>query len=129
MANTGVSSTVVGLSVLAHFAAMAKHQVLRVLLGKRIRELRSRKGLSLEALGERAKLNDKFIQAIETARQAPTIDSIEKLAAGLGVNLRELFTFEEESPRALRKRAVRLVQEAADRDLARIVRLLESALY
>ena len=102
---------------------------LRVRLGRRVRELRLRQKLSLETLAEKAGLNDKFIQAVETARQSPTIDTIEKLALGLGVNLRELFTFEDESPDVLRKRAARLVQTADDQDLARIVRLLHSALY
>ncbi len=102
---------------------------LRKRFGDRIRELRRRKGLSLEALGEQAKLNDKFIQAVETARQAPTIDTIEKLARGLDVPLRELLTFEDESPKALRARAKELVGKASDHDLARIVRLLEAALH
>jgi len=102
---------------------------LRVRFGKRVREIRLRHDLSLENLAEKSGLNDKFIQAVETARQSPTIDTIEKLAHGLGVELGELFSFEEESPAALRRRATRLVQAADDHDLARIVRLLASALY
>lgn len=108
---------------------MRKPLSLRARLGERVRSLRVRRGLSLEALAERAHLNDKFIQAIETARQAPTVDSIGKLAIGLGVDLRELFTFEDESPTALRRKAANLVQKASDHDLGRIVRLLEAALY
>ena len=57
------------------------------------------------------------------------MDSVEKLCSGLGVNLHEFFTFEDETSSGLRGRALRLVRDAADRDLARIVRLLESALY
>ncbi len=102
---------------------------LRVRFGKRVREIRLRQDLSLEALAEKSGLNDKFIQAVETARQSPTIDTIEKLAHGLDVEIGELFTFEEESPAILRRRATRLVQTADDNDLARIVRLLHSALY
>jgi transcriptional regulator with XRE-family HTH domain len=102
---------------------------LRIRFGRRVREIRLRRALSLEALAEKSGLNDKFIQAVETARQSPTIDTIEKLAFGLGIDLRELFSFEEESPATLRKRAARLVQTADDQDLARIVRLLHSALY
>ena len=102
---------------------------LRSRFGQRVREIRIRQNLSLEALAEKAHLNDKFVQAVETARQSPTIDSVEKLASGLDVNLRELFAFDDESPDALRRRAVRLVQAAEDHDLGRIVRLLESALY
>jgi transcriptional regulator with XRE-family HTH domain len=74
---------------------------LPVRFGRRVREIRLRQGLSLETLAEKSGLNDKFIQAVETARQSPTIDTIEKLARGLGVELGELFTFEEESPAIL----------------------------
>jgi transcriptional regulator with XRE-family HTH domain len=102
---------------------------LRARFGRRVREIRVRQKLSLEALAEQSGLNDKFIQAVETARQSPTIDTIEKLSLGLGIELRELFTFEDESPEVLRKRASRFVQTADDQDLARIVRLLHSALY
>jgi transcriptional regulator with XRE-family HTH domain len=102
---------------------------LRVRFGKRIREIRLRQEISLEKLAEKSGLNDKFIQAVETARQAPTIDTIEKLALGLDVELAELFSFEDESPAVLRKRATRLVQAAGEHDLARIVRLLHSTLY
>jgi transcriptional regulator with XRE-family HTH domain len=102
---------------------------LRIRFGRRVRAIRLRQELSLEALGEKSGLNDKFIQAVETARQSPTIDTIEKIASGLEIELGELFTFEEESPDVLRKRATRLVQSAEAQDLARIVRLLHSALY
>ena len=102
---------------------------LRVRLGCRVRELRLRQKLSLESLAEKAGLNDKSIQAVETARQSPTIDTIEKVALGLGVNLKELFSFEDELPDALGKRASRLVQNAHDQEFAWIVRLLESELH
>ena len=102
---------------------------LRVRFGKRVREIRERRKLSLEALGERAGMSDKFIQAIETARQSPTIDSVEKLALGLDTNLAELFSFGDERPPQLRRRAVGLVKSAGEKDLARVVPLLESALY
>jgi transcriptional regulator with XRE-family HTH domain len=102
---------------------------LRERFGRRVRELRLRQDLSLEELAERAGLNDKFVQAVETARQAPTVDSVEKLCTGLGVNLRELFIFEDERPVVLRRRALQLVRDAADSDLGRIVRLLEAGLY
>lgn len=83
-----------------------------------MRELRRTKELSLEALAERAKLNDKFIQAIETGRQAPSIDTIEKLALGLGVTLRELLLLDEdgieESPTGVRARARQLTEEPTE---------------
>jgi len=108
---------------------MAKSQDLRSRFGQRTRDLRRRQGLTLEKLGERSKLSDKFIQAIETGKQAPTVDAIEKLALGLGVLPAELFQIDDRSPKALRARARELVTEASDADLAKIVRLLEAVLH
>ena len=124
-------STVVYLATPAETSplGMAKTPSLRDRLGERVRELRRRKKLSLEKLAERAKLNDKFIQAVETGRQAPTIDTIEKLAHGLDVPVAELFAIEDQSPKAMRARARELVGSASDHDIARIVRLLEAALH
>lgn len=108
---------------------MAKASQLRILFGQRVRELRKRQRMSLEALGEKSGLNDKFIQAIETGRKAPTIDSIEKLTNGLGVNVKELLLFEDNSAEAMRKRANQLLNRVTDDDLPRVVRMLEAALY
>jgi len=108
---------------------MARPPNLRVLFGQRVRELRRRRNLTLEQLGERAKLSDKFVQSIETGRQAPTVETIEKLARGLDVLPAELFASEDRTPRALRARARELIAEASDVDIAKIVRLLEVVLH
>lgn len=107
---------------------MARSPDLRVRFGQRVRQLRRQRDLTLEQLGERSKLSDKFLQAIETGRQAPTIETIEKLARGLAVTAHELF-IAEDTPRALRARARELVAEASDSEIVRIVRLLEAALH
>jgi transcriptional regulator with XRE-family HTH domain len=59
---------------------MAKAR-LRTTFGRRLRELRRARGISLETLGERADVNDKYVQAVETGRQSPTLDVVEKLSA------------------------------------------------
>jgi transcriptional regulator with XRE-family HTH domain len=108
---------------------MARPHDLRVRFGERVRQLRRQRDLTLEQLGERSKLSDKFVQAIETGRQAPTIETIDKLARGLSVTAYELFISDDVTPRALRARARELVAEASDSEIARIVRLLEAALH
>lgn len=107
---------------------MASNQ-LRVRFGQRVRDLRRLRDLTLEQLGERSRLSAKFLQAIETGRQAPTIETVEKLARGLGVPPAELFAIEERGPRALRARARELITDASDTDIAKIVRLLEAVLH
>lgn len=104
---------------------MGRTSDLRSRFGLRVRALRRRRDLTLEQLGERAGLSDKYLQAVETARQAPTIETIEKLARGLGVAPQELFAIDDRSPRALRARARELIGMASDAELPRVVRLLE----
>lgn len=101
----------------------------RALLGKRIRELRQRKRLSLEALAHRARVNDKYLGAVERGDQAATIDIIAKVAAGLQVELHELFVTEKRSTKELRGRVAALLQEAEGQDLSRVVAVLEAMLH
>jgi transcriptional regulator with XRE-family HTH domain len=108
---------------------MSRSQDLRARFGRRLRQLRRQREFTLEQLGERADLSGKFVQAVETGRQAPTIETIDKLARGLGVMPHELLTIDEPTPKALRSRARELIAETPDSDVARIVRLLEAALH
>lgn len=104
---------------------MAKATKLRVLFGRRVRELRRRRGLSLEALGERAKIDDKYLQCLETAKQAATVDTIEKLAAGLGVQAIDMFTFTPETSSNMKERIAKLLGTVGDDELGRIVKVVE----
>lgn len=68
----------------------------RILLGQRIRTLRKLKGWTQQELGDEADVNYKFIGEIERSRQNPSFTILEKIATALGVNLFELFRFEQE---------------------------------
>lgn len=85
--------------------------------------------MTLEELAERAKVSGKFVQSIETGRQSPTIDTVEKLARGLNVAIYELLVIDERSPATLRARARELISEATDAEIGRIVRVLEATLH
>ena len=99
---------------------------LRTLFGQRVRELRRHRGLSLAALGERAGLDGKYVQTVETAKKSASIETIEKLAAGLGVPVAELFAVAEERPADARQRAIKLIQAVSDEDVRRMIRVLEA---
>ena len=66
---------------------------LRVLFGERVRSLRKAQGLSQERLGRKSVLHPTYIGCIERAEVSVSIDSIEKLAQGLDVEVKELFQF------------------------------------
>jgi transcriptional regulator with XRE-family HTH domain len=65
-------------------------------LGKRIKTLRKRKGLTQEDLADRSKLSVIHIQVLEGKNPpSPTLRTLQKLAKGLDVEMWELLKFDE----------------------------------
>lgn len=57
-----------------------------------MRQLRARAGLSARALGSRTGFSASFISQLENGLVSPSIGSMQKIAAALGVTLGEFFT-------------------------------------
>ncbi|MBS1856135.1 MAG: helix-turn-helix transcriptional regulator [Acidobacteria bacterium] len=57
----------------------------------RVRELRAQKGWSQERLAEEAGIHRTYLGGIETARRNPSLRNIIRIAAALGVSVKELF--------------------------------------
>jgi len=55
-------------------------------IGRAIREIRLREGLTQEELGFRAGLHPTWISAIETGRRDPRWSTIKQIAEGLGTS-------------------------------------------
>lgn len=66
-------------------------------VGRRIRELRERRGLSLRALAEQSGLSVNAVSLIERGVSSPTVSTLHRLAAALGVRIVDLFGPEEEA--------------------------------
>lgn len=64
---------------------------IHALIARRVRELRSARGHSLEALAERSGVSRSNISLIERGQSSPTAVVLDKLATGLGVTLASLF--------------------------------------
>jgi DNA-binding XRE family transcriptional regulator/quercetin dioxygenase-like cupin family protein len=60
-------------------------------IAQRVRDLRSARGLSLDALASASGISRSMISVIERGESSPTAMLLEKLAAGLGVPLASLF--------------------------------------
>jgi transcriptional regulator with XRE-family HTH domain len=56
----------------------------------RLKKLRTVRGLSQRALAERAGISREYLARLETARQDPTLSTLEKLARALRVKLSAL---------------------------------------
>ena len=59
-------------------------------LGRRVRALRNKQGLSQEKLSEKMGLDAKHLQLIESAKTNPTVATLVAVARGLGVQLADL---------------------------------------
>ncbi len=64
-------------------------------LGKRVKELRGRRGLTLEALAERSGVSRAMISKLERGEKNPTLVVAAKVAEGLGVTISELLGVKE----------------------------------
>lgn len=60
-------------------------------IARRVRELRSELGLSLEALAGKCEVSRSMLSLIERGESSPTAVVLEKIASGLGVSLASLF--------------------------------------
>lgn len=101
---------------------MEKRDTEKVLLGRRIRSLRTAKGWTQEKLGEMSGMSYKFIGEIERGQQNPSFDTLVKIAAALKVDLPELFRFEQETvdKNVVENRIGQIVKHLPEEDLRRL---------
>jgi transcriptional regulator with XRE-family HTH domain len=69
--------------------------VLQRKLGKRIADLRRARKFTQERLAEAVGCSVEFISLVERGVNAPSVARLEKFSHVLGVEVKELFTFEE----------------------------------
>lgn len=103
-------------------------------LGLRIRELRNERHMSQEELAFKAGISAAHLGQIERALKNPTIDTVAKIAAAMGVPITTLFTEEQAkadmgSP-VISKINAHLMDMTEDqqRDFLRIVRIFHGYL-
>lgn len=68
-------------------------------VGNRVRELRQKRGVSQEALAERANLHRNYVGSVERGEREIGITAVGQLAHALGVSLSEFFHPFQRRPR------------------------------
>ena len=81
---------------------MNKRTEIRTDLGKAIRELREGRGLTLDALAEKAGMHTTYLSRIERAHSSPTWEKVSSLAEALDLPVSEIA---EAAERQAKKRA------------------------
>lgn len=101
---------------------------IRLLTGERIRILRKERGWSQEELGERADLHHTYVGAVERGEKNASIDTLDKIAEALGVEMIDLFTLahKQESVDRLRSHVIEEVKESSPEMLRLIATLIQA---
>ena len=66
---------------------------IKILFGRKIKECRKKKGLTQAQLAEFVNVDDKHISCIESGKNFPSPDLIERLATALIIEPKDLFEF------------------------------------
>lgn len=85
------------------------------MIGKRIHELRIKKGWSMSELADRAGIAKSYLSTIERDIQSnPSINVLEKLSYVLEISIHDLLEVQEPAPPILDSDWLKLVEEAMD---------------
>jgi transcriptional regulator with XRE-family HTH domain len=68
---------------------------IKILFGHRLREIRTKKGISQEQLARDSSLNRTYISKIERGERNVSIETAYRLAQALSIPIKELFEFDE----------------------------------
>ncbi len=105
-------------------------QSTRELLGIRIQELRKIRGLTQDQLSEKVGIDAKHISRIEVGRSFPSLDTLDKLANALKVELSSFFEFDHKAKgtRELKKVINELLRDVNEDKLRMAVKVLKAML-
>lgn len=96
-------------------------------IGKRIGELRRKRGLSQEQVAERAEINPNYLSRIERGKENPTLDMLIKLSHALGAEMWEMFDYSHIGTRKeLEKNIQKLAQNAEETDLRLAFKIIKA---
>lgn len=95
-------------------------------IGLQVQLLRKRKKLSQEALAERVQIDAKSLSRLERGAHYPSIETLERLARELDVEVKDFFDFNEvPSTEQMRSQVIRVAHEADSSFLLQLVEMIE----
>lgn len=94
------------------------------LLGARIKELRKARGLSQDQLSEKVNIDPKHLSRIEVGKSYPSLNTLEKIAKALNVEIKDLFEYMHEvKGKELTENITRLLKESDEEKLRLILKI------
>lgn len=96
-------------------------------IGKRIQELRQKNGLKQSELAEKVDIATKHQSCIETGKNYPSAELMEKYAKVLNVNVSELLLIEHIKPKEeLLKELYEMLNNSSDEEIITIYKIVKS---
>lgn len=84
-------------------------------VGRRLREIRTQRGLVIDDIAESTGLSRAYISQVETGKASPSLQALAKLAAAVAVPMASLFVIDDSDPQLIRA-ADRQVLQFGDPD-------------
>lgn len=95
------------------------------IIGQRIRNYRTEKGLSQEKLAEMAGCHPTYIGQVERGEKNATLESVEKITLAMGVPLSKLFEkIGEDSADSIPMKCYELIASKSDREQKHLYKIL-----
>jgi len=99
---------------------------LKLLFGKKLKDLRKKRGLTQEKFAEMVDLETGSIGMIEIGQRAASFETIDKIASSLGINYYELFDFEElETQNTIEKAIIKEINKLDEKTLKFILKFIK----
>lgn len=91
------------------------------MIGARIKEIRTKKGITQEQLSERMEINPKYLSSIERGKENPTLNTLINLAESLEVDIGEIFSLVQVEDPSKRKSLILSLLDEADSEQLKLV--------
>lgn len=98
-------------------------------IGRRIREERKARGMTLEDVASKASMNASFLHYIEKNKKKPSLDTVGRIAGALGIPLDVLFSgapLRKPTDDPAVRRITELVREASPKRRAAILKVVQT---
>jgi transcriptional regulator with XRE-family HTH domain len=92
--------------------------------GARIKVMRRSRGLSQERLAEKAVIDSKFLSQLELGKRTPSLGTVQRIAHGLNIPVKDLFDFDHHSL-GVRNELHKLVETLNDETAHKAYRILK----
>lgn len=99
-------------------------------LGTRIQELRIKKGLKQSELAEKVGIATKHQSCIETGKNFPSADLLEKFAIALNIDISEILNIKNIKNRETQLEEIKkMLANASDKEISIIYKFINSIIY